>query len=145
MHRLLPILLLLVAVSCREPRSTESFIRGTGPYVFTADMTDSTAVYDFDLYTRIDADDCPAELALDITWKAADGPSFSETVYLPVGAGTSPFSHDAYAPYRSGVVPSRWGVWTVTVTLPSAPEGLLGMGLVVRRRVQRDLQVSDIQ
>ena len=134
-----PLLILLsfalLAVSCREPGSVESFIRGEGPYVFTVDMTDSTAVYDLDLYTRIDAREYPAQLPLNISWKAPSGILFSETVYLPVGRGTSFFSHDAYAPYRAGVVPSQWGEWTVTVTVPSAPEGLCGMGLVVKKQL----------
>lgn len=124
---------LLLALSCREPRSTETFVRGTGPYVFTVEMADSTATYDFDLYTRIDAATAPAELPLKVAWKAPDGTLFTESVYLPVSGNSSFFSHEAYAPYRSAVVPSQWGTWTVTVTLLSVPEGLRGMGLVVRR------------
>ena len=137
MLRPFPILLslLLLAVSCREPVSVESFLRGEGPYVFTVDMTDSTAVYDLDLYTRIDARECPAQIPLAIIWKAPSGPSFTETVYLPVGRATSSFSHDAYAPYRAGVVPSDWGIWTLTISVPSAPEGLCGMGLVVKKQL----------
>ena len=49
---LLPILLVL-AVSCSEPLSSEYFIRGEGPYEFTVEMADSLARYDFDLFTRI--------------------------------------------------------------------------------------------
>lgn len=126
--------LVLLAVSCREPRSAEFFIRGEGPYVFTLDMTDSTAVYDLDLYTRIDAREYPTQLPLSISWKAPSDSLFTETVYLPVN-GTSLFSHDAYAPYRAGVLPSPRGVWTLTVTVPSAPEGLCGMGLVVKKQL----------
>ena len=129
---LLPLLLFLLALSCRQPASTELFVKAPGPYVFAVDMADSTAAYDFDLYTRIDATEFPAELRLDVVWK---GPAsdFKETVYLPVTRGHSFFSQESYAPYRTGVVPSNPGQWTLHVSLPNPPEGLRGMGLVVRR------------
>lgn len=143
MKRLLPILLLL-AVACTRPASTETFIRGNGPYAFTVDMADSTAAYDFDLYTRVDRSDSPSQLLLDITWKAPSDSTFTESVYLPLTRGASFFSRDAYAPYRAGVVPVENGVWTVTVAVPNPPEGLCGMGLVVRHSSPAS-QVVDTQ
>ena len=46
---------LFLLTGCREPMSVEKFVKGEGPYTFFVDMGDSTAVYDFDLYTRVDA------------------------------------------------------------------------------------------
>ena len=60
------------------------------------------------------------------------GITLTESVYLPLTRGASFFSRDAYAPYRAGVVPVENGVWTVTVAVPNPPEGLCGMGLVVK-------------
>jgi len=131
--KLFPILLLILALSCQGPRSMEQFVPGSGPYSFTVDMSDSTAVYDFDLFTRIDNErESPSQLRLDICWKDPQDSLFTETVYLPVDGSTSFFSHEAYAPYRSGVVPVVRGIWTVQVSVPEQPEGLRGMGLVTR-------------
>ena len=124
---------LLLVLACNQPRSTESFIRGTGPYEFAVDMTDSTAAYNFDLFTRIDATEVPRQLQLDITWKNPQASSFTETVYLPVERGSSFFSQESYAPYRADVAPLVPGLWTITVAVPNPPEGLCGVGLVVRR------------
>ena len=48
------ILAVLAAVSCHEPSSRESFVRGKGPYVFGVDLSDTMSVYDFSFYTRTD-------------------------------------------------------------------------------------------
>ena len=133
MKNLFPLTLLLLALACSQPRSTESFIRGTGPYEFTVDMTDSTAAYGFDLFTRIDAEEFPTQMQLDITWKDPQSSSFTETVYLPVERGSSFFSQESYTPYRADMVPAVPGLWTLTVVVPNPPEGLCGLGLVVRR------------
>ena len=77
MRRIVPWLFLLLAIACQEPLSTEQFIPGGGPYVFTVDMSDSTAAYDFDLYTRLDGD--PEDL---IPVKGTKKPApFSEILY----------------------------------------------------------------
>ena len=84
MRRWVLILVPFLALSCHRPASTEAFIRGDGPYRFTVDMSDSTARYDFDLYTRIDAKAYPAEVRLEMMWKDPADSVFRETVYLPV-------------------------------------------------------------
>lgn len=126
--------LLLLAASCRQPESTETFLRGPGPYEFAVDLSDSAAVWDVSFYTRVDAvRDTLSELALSATWTSPSAESFSETVYLPLSGGTSFFSHEACVPYRSAVAPLERGCWTLTVTVPSPPPGLRGLGLVVAR------------
>lgn len=132
MKNLLPLLLLLLAVSCRQPQSTETFLRGTGPFEFAVDMGDSTLVYDFDLFSRIDATEFPSQLQLDIAWKNPVDSVFTETVWLPVSRGNSFFSQEAYAPYRADVVPAVFGPWTLSVAVPNPPEGFRGLGLVMR-------------
>ena len=120
--------LLLLAVACREPRSVEQFIAGDGPFVFRVDFSDSTAVYDMDLYTRVDAHVFPPEQALLMRWQSPSDSVYRETVYLPL-------SREVYVPYRQGVAPYEWGEWTLTVSSPSPwPVGLRGLGLVVRKQ-----------
>ena len=132
-------LLLGVALTgCREPMSVEKFVRGEGPYTFFVDMIDSTASYDFDFYTRVDA---PLDslrkmqaLPLQVTWTSPSFHVFREDVYLPMEGKTSLFSRQVRAPYRAGVRPEEWGPWQVVVKVQDPPEGLCGMGLVVHRR-----------
>ena len=135
MKKLLPIFLVAVlAVSCRQPDTVEQFIRGEGPYTFSVDMTDSTATYAFDVFTRVDATQCPAEICLEMAWKAPCDSVFTETVYLPMTGPSSYFFHDAYAPYRDRVVPAEWGLWELVITVPEQPEGFRGMGLVTKKQ-----------
>ena len=139
MHRPLYILLALFLItSCREPMSVEKFVKGEGPYTFFVEMSDSTASYDFDLYTRVDAplDSLRkmAALPLQVTWTSPSFHVFREDVYLPMEGKTSLFSRQVRAPYRAGVRPEEWGQWQVVVRVPDAPEGLCGMGLVVERK-----------
>ena len=139
MHRRLHILItLLVFTGCREPMSVEKFVKGEGPYTFFVDMSDSTATYDFDLYTRVDA---PVDslrkmtaLPLQVTWTSPSFHVFREDVYLPLEGKTSLFSRQVRVPYRVGIRPAEWGSWQVMVRVPDAPEGLCGMGLVVERK-----------
>ena len=139
MHKLLHILpFLLLFTSCREPMSVEKFVKGEGPYTFFVDMSDSTASYDFDLYTRVDA---PADslrklaaLPLQVTWTSPTFHVFREEVYLPMEGKMSLYSKQVRVPYRAGVRPEEWGPWQVVVRVEDPPEGLCGMGLVVVRK-----------
>ena len=127
------LLTLLLAASCTEPLSKERFVRGAGPYVFPVDMTDSTAAYDLDFYTRLDGMEAPPFVELLVRWRSPSDSLFRETVYLSVDAPRRAFSRQIYAPYRADVRPLEPGVWTLTVTVPSRPEGFRGLGLVVRK------------
>lgn len=119
---------LLLVTACREPRSMETFIQGSGPYTFTVDMSDTTAVYDLALYTRIDVSsaEIPQHTTLAARWTSPSGAVLQETLTLPLAAGV-------YEPYRAGVSPYEAGIWTLTFTLPLPPDGIRGLGLEVKR------------
>ena len=117
--------------------SVEKFVKGEGPYTFFVEMSDSTATYDFDLYSRVDA---PADslrklaaLPLQVTWMSPSLPGLREAGYLAMDGKMSLFSMQVRAPYRAGVRPEEWGPWQVVVRVQDPPEGLCGMGLVVSR------------
>ena len=141
MKRLLLICLLFVlAVSCREPMGVERFVPGSGPFVFVVDMSDTTASYDFDFYTRVDGDPQEIvslrEIPLRLQWASPSDSLYRETVWLPMqGRGTF-FSRDVRAAYRADVRPYEAGIWTLTARLPdtlSVP-GLRGLGLVMTKK-----------
>ena len=132
------LLLSVLLTGCKEPMSTERFVKGEGPFTFFVDMTDSTASYDFDFYTRVDA---PVDsirkmgsLPLTVTWTSPSFHVFKEEVFMPLEGQGSFFSRQVRAPYRAGVRPEEWGQWVVAVRVTNPPEGLRGMGLVVARR-----------
>ena len=140
MRRIVPWLFLLLAIACREPLSTEEFIPGGGPYVFTVDMSDSTAAYDFDLYTRLDGD--PEDLyavkgtLLRAEWRSPSDSICIEKVYLPLdGTRRSYFSRQVYVPYRADMKPLQPGLWTLTVRQEDRMQmvPLRGLGRVVRK------------
>ena len=127
--------LLLLAMSCREPMSKETFRKGEGPYRFEVDMTDSTCVYDFTFYTRIDGGffgiDTPEEMRMTVLWKSPSDSLFGETVFMPLAdsAGTF-YSKQITAPYRREIVPVEWGRWQMEVIVPEPVKGLRGLGLI---------------
>ena len=142
MKNLLPILFAALLLSaCAEPLSTETFIPGAGPYVFTVDLSDSAAVFDLDLYTRLDG--TPEELLpldgtnLRVEWKAPTDSVYVEKMYLPLDRGKkSYFSAQVYESFKADWTPSQFGKWTLTLRPEDRSEvlPLRGMGLVVTRK-----------
>ena len=127
------LLTLLLAISCAEPLSTKRFVGGDGPYVFPVDMTDSTAAYDLDFFTRLDGREDPPFVELLVRWTSPSDSLFRETVYLPMDGPRRAFSRQIVQPYRADVRPAEPGVWTLSVSAPSKPAGFRGLGLVVRK------------
>ena len=132
-HLLLPILLLTL-VSCREPASVERFLAGKGPFVYQVDMRDSTHTYQLDFYSRVDGE-APASAELFIQWTSPSGQVYTENAWLPLQGRRSPFSREVFHPYRAGLSPYEAGVWTLSVSIPSAQliPGFRGLGLVVAK------------
>ena len=130
-------MLCVLLTACREPMSVERFVKGEGPYTFFVDMGDTTAAYDFDFYTRVDAVQdslrkLPA-MPVSVTWTSPSFHVFREEVYMPLEGETTFFSRQVRVPYRAGVRPEEPGLWTLTVRLADPPEGLRGLGLAVAR------------
>ena len=138
MRRVVIFLAICLLTACREPMSVERFVRGEGPYTFFVDMGDTTAAYDFDFYTRVDA---PLDslrkmsaLPLTVTWTSPSFHVFREEVYMPLEGRTTFFSRQVREPYRADVRPVEPGPWTLSVRVSNPPEGLRGLGLVVTRK-----------
>ena len=133
MRRIIPRLLLLAALSaCRQPRAREFFLRAndSGEYSFSLDLSDTLAAYDISFYTALDRPpfhrDTLVCFPMQIVWRSPSGRYFSETVYYPADS--------VKARYRTGLIPSEYGDWTVAVTLPSQPASLRGLGIICERR-----------
>ena len=141
MKKLFPLILLgLLAIACQEPLSTEQYVLGGGPYVFTVDMSDTTATYDFDIYTRLDGE--PEDLIplqgtlLRAEWRSPSDSIQTEKIYLPLkGQYNTYYSKQVYEPYRTGVRPAEAGIWTLSIRQEDRSQvvPLRGLGLVVRK------------
>ena len=131
---------LLLAVACREPLSTEQFITGHGPYVFSIDLSDTCARYDFDLYTALDGSREQIQalqgVLLRAEWRTPSDSLFAEKVYLPLtGDGRARTSRQIYESYREGMVPAQAGLWTLTIRQEDRSQvvPMRGLGLVVKK------------
>lgn len=104
------------------------FIRsdGSGEYVFPLQLSDTLAAYDISFYTVIDRPvfraDTIVSFPMQVVWRSPSGRYFSETVYYPADS--------VKVRYRSGVIPSEEGDWTLSVTLDPEPGGLRGLGVI---------------
>ena len=135
------LLFALLLTSCISQMGSEEFIRGSGPYAFPVDFSDSLCSYDIAIYSRIDTRETEVlamgELPLTVVWTAPDGKGeYAENVYLPLeGERRGYFSRQVWQQYRKGVRPAVYGEWTLTVSLPDTVRvrGLRGIGLEVLR------------
>jgi len=142
LKRLPYLLLLLLAFSCREPRSMEQFIAAPGPYTFRVDMSDTAVTYDFSFYTRLDGYptelQAARELPLVITWISPSDSSYTEQVFMPLKGQSTLFTRQVLQPYRERVCPVEPGQWTLSVAIPhsASREILRGLGLTVSKRLE---------
>ena len=132
MRALRSCILLLLLASCAAPSAREYFIRSdkSGEYSFELEMEDTLSGYDLSFYTKIDRPllepDTLVCFPMQILWRSPSGRYFSETVWYPADS--------ARVRYRSGLVPSESGTWTLGVTLDPEPSGLRGLGVQISRR-----------
>lgn len=123
----------LILAACSRPESEEQFVRedqiADSCYVFNVEMDDSLATYDLSFYTKFKLRKQPSSLRLDICWISPSGLTGEETVYMDPAVVPSL--------YRSSVVPTEFGQWTLKVKTPEEPRGMLGLGLINKRNGTR--------
>lgn len=117
--------LTLSVLSCSAPRSKEVFVKGDGgPFSFEVDMTGEDCRYDISFYTRLDSKDKVQGFPIKVKWIDPDGLVYYEEVYFDC-------SKHLKNQYRTGLVPVKYGVWTVEASA-SAP-GMQGLGLICEK------------
>lgn len=117
--------------SCARPDSREVFILKDkaegGVYQYALDLSDTLCTYDFWFYSRVDGPRSES-LQLNVFWVSPSGELFSETVHM------SPCGREGSKElYRSSLVPSEPGEWTLRVRPTDTPKGFRGLGLIYRR------------
>jgi len=126
----------LTLLSCSEPSCYEEFIKEEqsteGIYKFTLNLSDSTAVHDVYLVTRCDRNPAKASnpypmVGMHIWWESPSGRVFEETVYMDFGD-----YRGQRQLYRSAIVPSEFGKWSLYVKPLDPPAFFRGMGVVMK-------------
>lgn len=132
MRRLVLALFLLLAVCCTEPGTQDSFVSRSeaagGIYEFTFQIEDIRTDYNFSFFTRVDGK-WQAAIPLYVKWLSPSGDSFSETVYFRAG--------EEVEPYRSEVALAEEGDWRISVSVPEAPRGFRGLGMICKKNGTR--------
>lgn len=138
-----------VLSACSRPTSNEQFVKldnkgADGLYHFTVDMSDSLHTYDLVFYSRIDCNNIKLsqirDFPLMVTWISPEGEKYSEKVYFKVRGNSEDedfYSNQYRIPYRSEVVPVRWGIWEMTVKIDSDRyiPGFRGLGLICKKNI----------
>lgn len=129
--------------SCSRPGQTEAFVKARhvderGMYTMMVPMHDSLVTYDFSIFTRIDCrrkvfEQLESPIGIGAVWVSPDSTEYREFFYLDKGSynNWTSFSRDYCLPYRTGVVPSQYGDWTVSfLVLGDAAKYINGMGII---------------
>ena len=117
--------LILLALSCSEPDSTEQFVfNKDGSYSFSVDMSRTDCAYDLSFYSRVDSWHKVKEFPIDVVLTSPSGKKYQERVYFVRE------KHDK-VPYRTGIIPDENGIWTLDAK--ADVKGLRGLGLICRR------------
>ena len=120
----------IMLCQCSKPGTFDAFVSAEdatgGLYVFEFPLESVQEAYDFFFYTRVDGT-WDRSIRLDAEWTSPEGNVFSEKVYLrpddPSGSVQM---------YRSGMRPLCTGQWKLSVSVPFAPEGFRGLGLICK-------------
>ena len=128
-RKTLPLLALLLAVSCARPVSDEFFTKvsakpQSGRYVFELALEDADLAYDVDIYIPCASDRRslqPFSEDVLMEWQAPSGTKYQETVVFSSDTQTqeSFFSRTYLYHYREGLVPVEHGTWILRMKFPS--------------------------
>ena len=87
------LLLVMCLVCCSAPDTWEMFVKNTGDgdrseYIFPLKMSDSLAIYDIELFTRLDISDAafaalPEVIPFNITYTSPSGTGYYEEAGIP--------------------------------------------------------------
>ena len=129
------LMVLLVATACSRPTRSENFVvsDGSGVYTFELDLSDSLSMYDLSFYASTDSYKCPRSFPLTIHLISPSGTTYAESLFYDTSAGF-------LVPYRKGLTPVEYGVWTLE--LRTFVDGLMGLG-VVCDKVEKEASDSE--
>lgn len=147
MNKVIPAFaLLMVVVSCSRPSSYEPFVvrekaEYGDTYIFNLDLSDSSAFYGLDFYTRLQR---PAfgtfptdSISLDLRWiSPSDSVILSDTTFIRVArpVDSSYYSRDFISGYRETLNLPEHGIWRLKARVLNDSEAIRGLGVIFTRK-----------
>ena len=142
--RLLIIVLAAIAASCAPPPSYEPFVMREkaqygDTYPFTLDLSDTTASYSLDFYTRLERQsfgEFPSDsLVLDLRWFSPSDSILTDTTFIRIGhpVDTSYYSRDYVSEYLDRFMPSEGGTWRLNAKVVNDSPCIRGLGIILKR------------
>ncbi len=146
MNKVIPAFALLMAVvSCSRPSSYEPFVvrekaEYGDTYIFNLDLSDSTASYGLDFYTRLQRPafgTFPADsISLDLRWiSPSDSVILSDTTFIRVAqpVDSSYYSRDFISGYCERLSLPEHGIWRLKARVLNDSEAIRGLGVIFTR------------
>ena len=147
MNKFIPAFALLMAVvSCSRPYSYEPFVvrekaEYGDTYIFNLDLSDSSAFYGLDFYTRLQR---PAfgtfpmdSILLDLRWiSPSDSVILSDTTFIRVArpVDSSYYSRDFFVGYKDVLSLPEHGIWRLKARVLNDSEAIRGLGVIFTRK-----------
>lgn len=149
MRQLLPgIVLLLFVAGCSRPSSREYFMLREDAeygdsYSFILDMSDSSASYGLDFFTRLEKrsfGEFPEEdIMLDIRWFSPLDSILTDTLFLSLAhpSGSAYYTKDFIFPYKDPLELPGAGEWRLKARIVNDSQTIRGLGVIFRNNGTR--------
>ena len=137
-------LLTLLAVSCVRPSSREFFVLRENAeygdtYSFFLDLSDSTATYGVDFFTRLEREGFKSfpeeDIILDLRWFSPSDSIITDTAFVRVGdpSGQTYFTRDIVTGYSGRLELPESGEWRLKARIVNDASAIRGLGLILKR------------
>ena len=136
--------LALAVASCVRPSSREFFVVRENAeygdtYSFLLDLSDSSATYGIDFFTRLERESFmsfPGEdIILDLRWFSPSDSIITDTAFVRVGdnIGQSYYTRDLVTGYSESLKLPETGEWRLKARIVNDDDAIRGLGLILRR------------
>lgn len=135
--------LALLAASCARPSSREFFVLRENAeygdtYSFYLDLSDSSATYGMDFFTRLERNGFKAlpmeDILLDLRWFSPSDSIFTDTASVRIGdySEESYFKRDIVTGYSGRLDIPEVGQWRLKARILNDSEAIRGLGVVLK-------------
>lgn len=137
-------LLALAVVSCVRPSSREFFVLRENAeygdtYSFFLDLSDSSATYGIDFFTRLERESFNSfpgdDIILDLRWFSPSDSILTDTAFVRIGdnSGQSYYTKDLVSGYTDRLELPEAGEWRLKARIVNDAGAIRGLGLILKR------------
>ena len=108
-------------------------------YSFSLDLSDSSATYGIDFFTRLEREGFNSfpegDIVLDLRWFSPSDTIITDTAFVRVGdpSGQSYFTRDLVTGYKEALDLPEVGEWRLKAKIVNDAEAIRGLGLILKR------------